>query len=49
MDVKITFLHGKVDEKIYMKQPEGYIREDKENNMCFSKKFLYRLKQSHRQ
>jgi len=27
MNVKITFLHGELEEKIYMKQPEGYIQE----------------------
>ena len=25
MNVKITLLHGELEEKIYMKQPEGYI------------------------
>ena len=25
IDVKIVFLHGKLEEEIYMKQPEGYI------------------------
>ena len=25
MDVKITFLHDKLEERIYLKQPEGYI------------------------
>jgi len=25
MNVKITFLHGELEEKIYMKQPEDYI------------------------
>ena len=29
-----------------MKQPEGYIREGKENKACFLKKSLYGLKQS---
>jgi len=31
MDVKTTFLHSELEEKIYMKQPEGYIHEGKEN------------------
>jgi len=29
IDVKIMFLHNELEEKIYMKQPEGYIQEDK--------------------
>jgi len=44
MDVKTTFLHGKLEEKIYMKQPEGYIQEAQENKMCLLTKFLYGLK-----
>ena len=31
MDIKIAFLHSELEEKIYMKQPEGYIHEGKEN------------------
>ena len=27
MDVKSAFLHGDIHEKIYMKQPEGYISD----------------------
>jgi len=45
MDVKTTFLHGELEEKIYMKQHEGYIQEDKENKVCLLKKSLYGLKQ----
>nr|GEV43768.1 zinc finger, CCHC-type [Tanacetum cinerariifolium] len=36
MDVKTTFLNGDLDEKIYMKQPEGFVtskHESKINNM----------------
>ena len=29
MDVKTVFLHDELEEKIYMKQPEGYIQEGK--------------------
>ena len=43
------FLHGELEEKIYMKQLEGYIQEDKENKMYLLKKPLYELKQSPRQ
>ena len=30
MDVKTMFLHSELEEKIYMKQPEGYIQEGQE-------------------
>ena len=33
MDVKTTFLHGELEEKIYMKYPESYIQEGKENKV----------------
>jgi len=49
MDVKTTFLHSELEEKIYMKQPACYIQEGKENKVCLLKKSLYRLKQSLRQ
>ena len=29
IDVKTIFLHGELEEKIYMKKPEGYIQEGK--------------------
>jgi len=48
MNVKTMFLHSELEEKIYMKQPEGYIQEDKENKVCLLKKSLYGLKQSPR-
>ena len=46
--LKTIFLHGELKEKIYMKQPEGYIQEGKENKVCLLKKSLYELKQSPR-
>ena len=48
MDVKTTFLHGDLDEEIYMKQPEGFIVKGKNELVCKLKKFLYGLKQSPR-
>ena len=31
MDVKTTFLHGKLEETIYMRQPEGFEIKSKGN------------------
>ena len=44
MDVKTTFLHGYLEEEIYMKQPEGFIIKGKEELVCRLKKSLYGLK-----
>ena len=44
LDVKTAFLHGELDEKIYIDQPEGFIVPGKENYVCKLKKFLYGLK-----
>jgi hypothetical protein len=49
LDVKTTFLHGDLDEEIYMYQPEGYKVEGKESQICRLRKSLYGLKQSPRQ
>ena len=34
MDVKTTFLHGNLEEEIYMKQPDGFLVEGKEDYVC---------------
>jgi len=49
MDVKTAFLHGELEEEIFMAQPEDFVVEGKENHVCLLKKSLYGLKQSPRQ
>ena len=46
MDVKTTFLHGDLEEEIYMLQLEHYIVKGQESLVCRLKKSLYGLKQS---
>ena len=47
MDVKSAFLHGDLEEEIYMKQPEGFI--DDPSLVCRLRKSLYGLKKSPRE
>ena len=46
MDVVTAFLNGKLDEEIYMAQPDGYVEAGKEHLVCKLKKSVYGLKQS---
>jgi hypothetical protein len=48
LDVKISFLHGDLEEEIYMQQPQGYEVKGKENLVCKLKKSLYGLKEAPR-
>ena len=49
MDVKTAFLHGDLDEELYMLQPKGYVIPGKEKQVCKLKRSLYGLKQAPRQ
>ena len=44
LDVKTVFLHGDLEEDLYMIQPEGFIVQGQENLVCKLKKNLYGLK-----
>jgi hypothetical protein len=48
MYVKTTFLHGDMEEEIYMKQPEGFVVKGKKELACKINKSLYGLKKSPR-
>ena len=49
LDVKTTFLHGDINEEIYMEQTEGYEEPGKKHLVCRLMKSLYGLKQAPRQ
>ena len=49
MDVKTAFLHGDLEEDVYMAQPEGYEQPGREQLVCKLNKALYGLKQGSRQ
>jgi hypothetical protein len=44
MDVNNVFLHGDLQEEMYMEQPLGYVDQTHPNLVCRLKKFLYNLK-----
>ena len=49
MDLKTAFLHGDLEEEIYMKKLDGFHVEGKEDYVCRLRKSLYGLKQAPRQ
>eukprot|EP00253_Pinus_taeda_P029468 PITA_29468 len=48
LDVK-TFLHGDLDEEIYMEQPKGFVQNRSKRLVCKLMKSLYGLRQSPKQ
>ena len=46
MDVKLAYLHGVLEEEIYMEQLEGFVAKGEENKVCKLVWSLYGLKQA---
>eukprot|EP00253_Pinus_taeda_P022318 PITA_22318 len=46
MDVKTAFLNGKIEEEVYIEQPEGFETSDRESHLCQLKRSLYELKKT---
>jgi Reverse transcriptase (RNA-dependent DNA polymerase) len=46
VDVRTAYLYGKLDEEIYMRQPEGFIATGQENKVICLQRALYGLKQA---
>lgn len=49
MAVKTSFLHGNLEQELYMEQPEGFEVNSGKDQVCLLKKSLYGLKQALRQ
>ncbi|KAK8555331.1 hypothetical protein V6N12_009479 [Hibiscus sabdariffa] len=48
MDVKTTFLNGKLEEDVYMTQPEGFVTPENAGKVCKLQRSIYGLKQASR-
>ncbi|KAK8535528.1 hypothetical protein V6N12_057044 [Hibiscus sabdariffa] len=48
MDVKTAFLNGKLEEDVYMTQPEGFVAPGNAGNVCKLQRSIYGLKQASR-
>ncbi|KAL4302115.1 hypothetical protein GQ457_10G009760 [Hibiscus cannabinus] len=48
MDVKTAFLNGKLEEDVYMTQPEGFVTPEDARKVCKLQRSIYGLKQASR-
>ncbi|KAK9043347.1 hypothetical protein V6N11_071692 [Hibiscus sabdariffa] len=48
MDVKTVFLNGKLEEDVYMTQPEGFVTPENAGKVCKLQRSIYGLKQASR-
>ncbi|KAK9042113.1 hypothetical protein V6N11_017192 [Hibiscus sabdariffa] len=48
IDVKTAFLNGKLEEDVYMTQPEGFVTPENAGKVCKLQRSIYRLKQASR-
>ena len=46
MDVKTTFLNDKLEEDVYMTQPEGFVNPKDARKVCKLQRSIYGLKQA---
>jgi hypothetical protein len=44
MDVKTTFLNGKIEQEVFVEQPDGFVLHNKGNHACKIRKAFYGLK-----
>lgn len=48
LDVKSAFLHGDLNEEVYVEQPPGYVIKEEEHKVYTLRKALYGLKKAPR-
>jgi hypothetical protein len=44
MDVKTTFLNGKIEQEVFVEQPDGFVLHNKGTHVCKLRQASYDLK-----